>query len=83
MNMWTHLPLGELHRTTNYGCAGGVCEGRYANIHHAQLRRALEQIERDIVELKKDDPTMYYDGDFAELLDTRRRLTERLKGPIA
>lgn len=83
MSMWNYLPLGKLHATTNYGCAGGVCEGRYANIHHAQLRASLKKVELALVALQKDDPGMYYTGDFDTLLDAHKLLTERLKGLIA
>jgi hypothetical protein len=67
--------------TPNYGLAGGVCSTR--NIHSAQLRREIEQIERDLIELKKADPAMYHMGDFDELLDAHKVLTDRLKGSTA
>jgi hypothetical protein len=81
--MWDNLPLGELHRTANYGCAGGVCEGRYQNILHVQARRRIEQIEQEIRALRERDPSGYYAGDVDELLDAHRALTERLQGPFA
>lgn len=81
--MWDHLPLGELHQTTNYGCAGGVCEGRYHNIFHAQAKARIVQIEGLLVKARLDDPSGYYDGDINELLEAHRVLSERLKGPFA
>jgi hypothetical protein len=83
MSMWNHLPLGELHRTPNFGCAGGVCEGRYANVFHLQAQRRIEQIEGEIAKLREDDPTGYYQGDVDELLEAHRQLTLRLKGAFS
>jgi len=81
--MWDQIPVGELHRTTNYGCAGGVCEGRYHNIVHGQVKAKLRQIEAKLVELTQDDPGMYYEGDFDDLLECYLVLTERLRQPFA
>jgi hypothetical protein len=77
------LPIKALHQTPNYGCAGGVCEGRYANIHHAQARRALEQCEQQLMDLRETDPTMYYQADYDVLLERHKVMTERLKAPFA
>jgi len=81
--MWDHLPVGQLHQTPNYGCAGGVCEGRYHNIYHAQAKARLKQIEAKLNQMRQDDPGMYYVGDYDELLDAYRALTQRLDQPFA
>lgn len=85
--MWDFLPISELqpgaHQTRNYGCAGGVCEGRYANIYHLQAKRELENIEKQLASLRETDPHMYYQGDYDALLERHKAMTERLNAPFA
>lgn len=81
--MWDFLPVEALHQAANFGCAGGVCEGRYQNIYHAQARRALEEIEQQLIKLRETDPTMYYQADYDALLERHKVMTERLNAPFS
>jgi hypothetical protein len=50
-----------------------------ADFQSKQQAKALERIDQQLAELAVEDPTMYFDGDWDDLFNRRRRLQAELE----
>jgi hypothetical protein len=50
-----------------------------ADFQSKQQAKALERIDKQLAELAESDPTMYFDGDWDDLFNRRRRLQAELE----
>lgn len=81
--MWDHLPVGAFTDATWRDEVPAMWH-HPKNLLDWQATAAVRKIDQDLVGLCEDDPAMYYDGDFNELLERRQALVERGKnGPVA